>query len=223
MTVLWPVCFNEELLESEVQQCETGNGIYISKDEFSNYMSEETGEFIALELKFNNISAYCHIIGTHNIDSEMIFAPGWVCNLLGANSGEVVSVQRAYPSMGTKITIKPKNTNYSKSADPVEALRNAFESYSCLVSGIEIPMMVNGEILDVAILHTSVVGPICIRGVELEVEIASENTPDVNANHFVEDDFAKLEPLIPVPKSQPSRFQGVGRVLGTGKKVMPEQ
>lgn len=222
---MWPLFYNEELLDSESQLAETGNGVYISKTGFADFMPDNTDEFVAIELSFNNKSAFCHIIGTHNGDDEALFAPGWMCNSIGCSGGEDVQIKRVYPSIGTKITIKPQNTRYTEGEDPVEALRNAFESYSCLISGIEIPLLVNGQILNVAILDTVVDGPICIRGVELEVEIAVD--PDAISSNIIEEPIVPIqvveEPIdfssmLPIPVVQDNRFPGTGRVLGGGNK-----
>ena len=224
-TVL-PICFNVELSEADISNCETSNGIYISGSVFSHFMTDANDEFIALELKHNNHSAYCHITGIHSADTNVIFAPGWICNMLCADNEETISITRVYPSIGTKITIKPQNSYYTELDDPVEALRNAFESYSCLMSGIEIPLSVGGKLLNVAINDVSNEGPICIRGVELEVEIAEDLEHDISGQ-FVSGsvvsgpvepfDSGPVEPfdfgpMISMPDAI-NPFPGSGRVL----------
>jgi hypothetical protein len=220
---VWPLFFNDELLDSEIAKAEAGNGIYISKSGFARFMGDHTDEFVALELGFGDKIAVCHIIGTHNGDDTAIYTPGWMCNSIGCSGGEDVLIRRIYPSIGTKIIINPQNTTYTEADDPVEALRNGFENYSCLISGIEIPLLVNGKIINVAILDTGVTGPICIRGVELSVEIAAE--PD--STNIIEQpdcpvyipqepiDFSSMLPPTPVIDN---RFPGTGRVLGSGNK-----
>ena len=227
-TVL-PICFNVELSEAHISNCETSNGIYISGSVFSHFMTDANDEFIALELKHNNHYAYCHITGIHSADTNVIFAPGWICNMLCADNEETISITRVYPSIGTKITIKPQNSSYTELDDPVEALRNAFESYSCLMAGIEIPLSVGGKLLNVAINDVSNSGPICIRGVELEVEIAEDLEHDISGStdfgrdepfdfdrdepfDFGPDEPFDFGPMIPMPDPI-NPFPGSGRML----------
>jgi hypothetical protein len=228
-SIIRPIYFNEELTEEQITHNETSNGIYISQKGFKKFMTDDTDEFIALEISFDNRCVICHIIGTHYSGTNIIFAPGWICNLLGTNNDEDIHIKRVFPSMGTKIIIKPQNTSYTQLPDPVEALRNAFENYSCLISGIEIPLNVGGEILHVSILDTNTEGPICIRGVELEVEIVAEITensfefnsilplpsyidsfPDKGGG--LNSDLSEFNSMLPMP-THISAFPGEGRVL----------
>lgn len=223
---IWPLFFNEELLDSESDVAETGNGIYVSKTIFTEFMNEDTDDFIALELTFDNRIAVCHIIGTHNADDDdAIYAPGWMCNSIGCSGGEPVLMKRVHPSIGTKITIKPENTSYTEADDPVEALRNGFESYSCLTPGIDIPLLVNGKVINVTILDTGSMGPICIRGVELEVEIEADapSTNVIEAPVLMPTLLSNQEPIdfssmLPPVSVVDNRFPGTGRVLGSGNK-----
>ena len=101
------------------------------------------------------------------------------------------------PKIGNKIKIKPHSDFYAYLPDPVEALRNGFEKYSILVKNTTIPLMIEDRVLYVDILDTHTDNsPICIRGVELEVEIeeiASNPIPIIPAP------VIPVVPVVPVP------------------------
>jgi hypothetical protein len=177
METLYPLLFNETLTDDIINTGECGDGIYVSDSRFRLFMggggadaaNEES--LVVISIKCGDRSVNTFIKGTHTEAPECVFAPSWICNVLGCNGGETVELGRAYPSIGSKITIKPHTSGYSLLDDPVSELRNAFENYSCLSAGLDIPLNVAGETLVVSIIDVGSEGPICIRGVELEVEI----------------------------------------------------
>ena len=134
-------------------------------------MTDDDETLIILAIKRGGRSINTFIRGTHTDADESVYAPSWVCQALGVEVGEPVELERALPGIGSTITIKPHTSAYSLLEDPVSELRNAFENYSCLSDGIDIPLMVAGELLIVSIIDVGSVGPICIRGLELEVKI----------------------------------------------------
>jgi len=175
METLYPLLFNEALTDDIINTGECGDGIYVSENRFRLFMEggattdEEALTVIAVKCGGRSVNTF--IKGTHTEAPECVFAPSWICNILGCNGGETIELGRSYPSIGSKITIKPHTSGYSLLDDPVSELRNAFENYSCLSAGLDIPLNVAGETLVVSILDVGTEGPICIRGVELEVEI----------------------------------------------------
>jgi len=171
METLYPLCFNETLLESQIQQYECSDGIYVSTNRFGLFMTDGDESLIVISINCGSRSVFSTIRGTHTGADDIVYAPSWICQLLGAECGTVVELERAHPNLGSSITIKPHTSQYSLLEDPVSELRNAFENYSCLTSGVDIPLLVAGEIVIVSILDTDSLTPICIRGVELEVKI----------------------------------------------------
>lgn len=175
METLYPLLFNETLTDDVINAGECGDGIYVSENRFRLFMGNgadaEAEALVVISIKCGDRSVNTFIKGTHTEAPECVFAPSWICNVLVCSGGETVELGRAYPSIGSKITIKPHTSGYSLLEDPVSELRNAFENYSCLSAGIDIPLTVAGETLVVSIIDVGSEGPICIRGVELEVEI----------------------------------------------------
>lgn len=173
METLYPLLFNETITDDIINTGECGDGIYVSENRFRLFMGNgaDTEALVVISIKCGDRSVNTFIKGTHTEAPECVFAPSWICNVLGCSGGETVELGRAYPSIGSKITIKPHTSRYSLLEDPVSELRNAFENYSCLSAGIDIPLTVAGETLVVSIIDVGSEGPICIRGVELEVEI----------------------------------------------------
>ena len=183
-TTIYPLCFNEHIFDTEISSRETADGIYLSIQRFSQFMNVDDETVVVLELKCGDRTVYAHICGSHSDDDATVYAPSWMCQILRCEGGEEIEMRQCAPSMGLKITIQPHTSEYATLDDPVSALRNAFENYACLVSGIDIPLNVAGSRLIVSIVDTGFEGPICIRGVELEVEIQtpldSESESELN-------------------------------------------
>jgi hypothetical protein len=176
METLYPLLFNESLTDDIINTGECGDGIYVSENRFRLFMGGMGGgpdeaALVVISIKCGGRSVNTFIKGTHTEAQECVFAPSWICNILDCNGGETVELDRAYPSIGNKITIKPHTSAYALLDDPVSELRNAFENYCCLSAGVDIPLNVGGETLVVSIIDVGSEEPICIRGVELEVMI----------------------------------------------------
>jgi len=227
-TTIYPLCFNENLFDTEIAGGETSDGIYLAQGRFRAFMGQEDESVVVLELKCGDRTVYAHIRGVHSDDDTMIYAPTWMCQLLRCDGGEDIELRQSNPSMGTKITIQPHTSEYAALEDPVSALRDGFEHYTCLVSGIDIPLTVAGSRLIVSIVDTGRVGPVCIRGIDLEVEIqtpldapmnmATEPTATeaaaVNFDQMLSDSLMDFSQMLPAPTDVDKRFPGVGRRLG---------
>ena len=171
METLYPLCFNESLTEDQIQNYECSDGIYVSANRFRLFMTDGDDSLIIISLKRGDRCAYTYIRGTHTGLDEVVYAPSWICQVLDVEGGETIELEKAHPSLGSTITIKPHTSQYSLLDDPVSELRNAFENYSCLSAGVDIPLMVSGEVIIVSIIETGSKEPVCIRGIELEVKI----------------------------------------------------
>ena len=204
---LYPLCYHDTLSDSEIAKQECSDGIYVSVEEFRNLMGDDNDEMIVYRIGSGDREAFAHVCGTHSGERYTVIAPMWVCGVLDYTDGMPVTVERARPTLGIKIKIKPHSTEYADAEDPVGVLQHAFEAYSSIMPGVEIPLMVEGRPLHVSILETNGGGPICIRGVELEVEIEGdppEPEPEQEAN----------TPAPPEPANDP-RFPGRGYRLGS--------
>jgi len=173
MEPIFPISFLEDISEEQALIQECGDGIYISSDKFSVFMDSDHVDCVILSIKVGDKSITAHIIGTHNDINDSVYAPLWICKFLGVTGGEIVELQRVFPLIGNTITIKPHTSSYTLLEDPATELRNAFERYSCINPGIDIPLLVNGELLTVSIIDTEYGEPVCIRGIELSLEIAT--------------------------------------------------
>lgn len=234
----YPLCFHNTLLESEIDLRECSDGIYLSNDRFRYFNRDDSEELVIIKITKGGRSSYANIIGVHSEDRNMVFMPAWMCVYLGADCGDEVSLSRlADYRMGMNIRIQPHTSGYATLDDPASALRDAFENYTVLESGIDIPLQVAGSQLIVSIIDTHNVGPVCIRGVELSVEIdrpldsppeiQPENkraryhdtetfignsiVPELEKEHEQSVDFDSMFPPTPV---EDKRFPGKGHVLG---------
>lgn len=181
---IYPTCYHEGLTDSEMERRECSDGVYLSVEQFDELMREGGGgggEMLVFRLTYGTREAFVHVCGTHGGERYSLLAPSWVCGVLGCFNEEAVTVERAYPGIGRRIKIRPHSTEYASADDPVGVLTRAFEAYSCIVPGLEIPLMAAGQRLVVSVLETNGDGPICIRGVELEVEIEEDATATATA------------------------------------------
>jgi len=173
METLFPLCFNDALTEGQLYEKECGDGVYVSPARFATFMSDDDAEMVTLSIKKGGLEISVHITGTHTGDGEAVYAPSWICQLLSADPGDFIALTRIYPVTGNTITIKPHTSAYEQLEDPAAELRNAFERYSCIHAGIDIPLLVAGEVLIVSVIDNGFGEPINIRGIELSVEIAT--------------------------------------------------
>jgi len=173
METLFPLCFNDALTEGQLYEKECGDGVYVSPARFATFMSDDNEDMVTLSIKKGGLEISVHIIGTHTGEGETVYAPSWICQLLSADPGDFVELNRIYPVTGNTITIKPHTSAYEQLEDPAAELRNAFERYSCIHAGIDIPLLVAGEVLIVSVIDNGFGEPINIRGIELSVEIAT--------------------------------------------------
>jgi len=210
----WPLCFHSTLLESEIGQRECSDGIYVSSHYFRHFNRTDSDEIVILKLTNDGVSAYATISGVHSEDNDSILMPSWLCQFLEVECGNSVLVEIFTESrMGLKIRIQAHTSEYTTLDDPVAAIRDAFEHYTTLVSGMTIPLYVNGSNLLVNIIDTFNMNPICIRGSELAVEIDRPldmpEEPIASMAPLPSVDFDEL-PMVPVT----NRFPGTGYTLG---------
>jgi hypothetical protein len=234
MELLYPLLFNETINEDKLSEYECSDGIYVSNDRFRLFMSDGE-ELIVIAIKRGLRRVNTFIRGTHNDANDFVYAPSWICQLLGDGEGFTVELERTFPSIGSSITIKPEVSAYSLLEDPVTELRNAFENYCCIGAGIDIPLLVDGVQLVVSIIDVGNEGPICIRGIELEVKIetpldkqaeqeqeelaemeALEAKAQEESNRFLQEELDEKAKLL--AERDKKRFPGVGRRLD-GKNI----
>ena len=212
----YPLCFHSTIIESELEKRECGDGIYVSSHYFRHFNNTDSDEIVILKLSNNGQSVYTTISGVHSEDSHSILLPSWMFQFLSIDCGLPIQIERFTETrIGLTIRIQPHTSGYASLDDPVGALRDAFENYTVLVSGMVIPLYVNNSILIVNIIDTYNSEPICIRGSELTVEIDRPldlpEEPNVSEKETVAIDFD--EELIPMTTVE-NRFPGKGHTLG---------
>ena len=189
-----PHCFNSTLLSTDCEKAESSDGIYLSNDLFRSFNGTDSDEMVIIRITNvrNNRSTYAHIIGTHSEDRNAVFMPPWMFQILRLDCTDPVQlVLYRDCKIGLNIRIQPHESFYATLPDPTAALRDAFESYTVLQAGTQISLMVAGRQLSVSIIDTNSTGPICIRGMELEVTI---DTPlDQPSNSIEEQQEQKQE------------------------------
>lgn len=235
----YPLCFHNTLLESEITGRECSDGIYLSSDRFRHFNRVDSEELVIIAITKDGRTAYANIVGVHSEDADMVFMPTWMCQYLETDCGDEVVLSKLNDyRMGMSIKIQPHTSEYIKLDDPVAALRDGFENYTVLTAGLTIPLFVGGSRLVVSVLDTGHVGPVCIRGMELNVEIErpldtvheppnkrqrveSANVIEESV-HLEKEQEQEQEPfdfncMIPMPTPVDNRFPGRGRTLGSKK------
>jgi len=233
----YPLCFHNTLLESEIDLRECSDGIYLSNDRFRYFNRNDSEELVIIKITKGGRSTYANIIGVHSEDRNNVFMPSWMCSYLGVDCGDEVSMSKLDDyRIGMNIRIQPHTSDYAKLDDPASALRDAFENYTVLQSGVDIPLQVAGSLLIVSIIDTHNTGPVCIRGVELSVEIdlpldsppEEVSVPETKrARYHDTDSFTgnsiefigqeqpeNFDSMFPTSPVEDKRFPGKGYVLG---------
>jgi hypothetical protein len=230
---IYPLCFHSTLLESELAQAECGDGIYLSSERFQHFNNVDSDALVVIKITKGARSAYASITGFHTDDRDSVYMPSWMCQYLDGDCGDTVSMSKlADYRTGLDIQIQPHESWYATLDDPTSALRNAFENYTIIQSGTDIPLYVNGKKLIVSIIDTHNEGPVCIRGVELAVNIDRPlDMPDAQVQAQEQEQMQvptlvntieepiDFNSMIPLPKPvDTGHFPGRGRVLGGGPK-----
>jgi len=173
--IVKPIALNSFLSDNEIQKYETSSSIIVSHTLFETLSNSDIHQnnMLLLGLFRNNIKAFVNIDAHHYDDDNIMYVPLWIYEHLKCSyDDENIEYMHIHPNVGNKIKIKPHSDFYAYLSDPVVALRNGFEQYSILAKNTTIPILIENRVLLVDILDTySNNAPICIRGVELEVEI----------------------------------------------------
>ena len=215
---------HETLNDSTIEKYNASNSIIVSKAIFEYLAQQNTSEkVLIIGLYFNTKKIYVNVEDSHEDNNNIAYVPLWIYEYLNYKEDALVSYMQVYPKTGNKIKIKTRSDFYAYLDDPITALRNGFESYSCLLIGTIINININDILLEVEILETYINNekitnqPIYIRGIELEVDIeSSEPEPEQNfINHqIVEEEKIDFSSMLPLSSIPDPRFPGKGRRLG---------
>lgn len=189
-----PHCCQGALLSKECANAEASDGIYLSNDYFRMFNGDDSDELVVIKITTvtNQRSTYAHIIGTHSEDRNAVFMPPWMFQILGIDCAEPILLEKYRDcKIGLNIRIQPHESFYATLPDPVAALRDAFESYTVIQAGTQISLLVADRQLSVSIIDTNSMGPICIRGMELEVTI---DTPLDQQTNSIEEELPQELP-----------------------------
>jgi hypothetical protein len=211
------------LSDEQIDTHNASNSVIISHSLFQDITDKDAkGNVAILGLYYKSKKIYVHIIDSHNENPNIMYVPQWIYNHFNYQEDDLVNYMQVFPKLGNRIKIKPRGDFYAYLDDPITALRNGFEKYSCLIENSIILINVDSIALEIEILETYINSekntknqPIYIRGVELEVDIEEEIIkpeiikPDVS-NIF--DDFSSMLPQ-PMPIIQDTKFPGKGYSL----------
>jgi hypothetical protein len=174
-----PILFLQHLTDEEIAKHECSDRIWLPRGQFEYWLGQmEPGVLNVLRLT-NAVGQT--VVGSpyamhHNgtISDSTIYIPEWMLARLNGDYNRI-SVERVSPNLCTKLTVQPYTSEHLQSDDPLEALRDAFECYSCIQSYISIPLWIHDQNtqvrIDISSTEPSSHEPLCIRNGTIDLEL----------------------------------------------------
>ena len=169
-----PIYFMGNFSDEEIAEHECSDRLWFSKGEFEFRITQSEPGTIALVQLTNSVeqTAIGSVYGIHTNEEEpdTIYVPSWIYKQLEID--ESVQISRIQPALCTGLTIQPHVSDHLMLSDPVITLRNAFEKYSCLTPGLEIPLWIGYTFpVTIVTLQPSNQSPLCITNCEMELDL----------------------------------------------------
>jgi hypothetical protein len=169
-----PLCYHagkECSLEDEAS-----DKIYVSESFFEELHNPEmdAGVLLVLELRNESGRVTCSPCGVHYDANDVLYVPQWMWSeLQGSDETVSCTFTRIHPSTALMIALEPHTSDLIHCEDPITALRDAFEQYTCIERGKTYPLFIDGKLLTVTIpvVKPDCDEPLCIRTVELVVDM----------------------------------------------------
>jgi hypothetical protein len=180
-----PIFYLEHLTDGEIAKHECSDRIWLPKTRFEQWAQQtEPGVLSvvqltnAVEQKVTGFPFSCH----YNDAPDTIYVPSWMLQRLDGDNN-MIQMERISPGLCTQVTIQPYTSEHLQCDDPLEALRDAFENYSCIQEGLTIPLwigtMLSTVTVDINVTQPSGLEPLCIRNGTLDLELLIPlNYPD---------------------------------------------
>jgi hypothetical protein len=105
---------------------------------------------------------------------DILYVPQWMWDELRGEEETVTgTLTQIHPSTAVMIALEPHTSDLIHCEDPITALRDAFEQYTCITRGKTYPLFIEGTLLTVTIpvVTPDCDEPLCIRTVELVVDM----------------------------------------------------
>jgi hypothetical protein len=167
----------EHLTDPELEQYDCSDKIWLGRTAYEHWItSSEPG--IATIIKLTN-GVDQSVVGLvysmhYNAEEDTIYVPNWMYNSLHFDD-EHITITRFEGSLCTGLTIQPHTSDHLTAPDPQELLRDAFEQYSCLTPGQEVPLWICHP--EPHVFYVTIVklmpsdDTLCIRNCEMELEL----------------------------------------------------
>ena len=157
---------------------EASDKIYVSESLFEELHNPELdsdgGVLLVLELCNESKRVTCSPCGVHYDAKDILYVPQWMWSeLQGSDETVSCTLSRIHPSTALMIALEPHTSDLIHCDDPVTALRDAFEQYTCIQRGRTYPLFIEGKLLTITIpvVKPDCDEPLCIRTVELVVDM----------------------------------------------------
>lgn len=166
--------FFDSLTDDDIQRHNCSDRIWLPRTDFERHMGrQEAGSLLVLKL-INGVEQT--VVGTpfgyHNDGPNQIYVPQWMLEVLEYDT-DTIRIEPCTPSLCSRIRIVPFTSEYLTAEDPQIYFRDGFEAYTCIQRGQVLPLFCNGMPVSVSVADTipNTDEPLCIRDVELELEL----------------------------------------------------
>jgi hypothetical protein len=210
-----PLYFIPEFTDSEIEQHECSDRIWLSRREFEAWVtSSEVGTTTILRLSNGIDNSLGSVFGMHHSEDDLVYVPSWMYEILHSDYGEVedeVTAIRTEPSLCTGLLLQPHTSDHISAPDPQELLRLAFEMYTCLSPGQTIPLWIGHHFMVTIVALRPRDEPVCIRNCEVVLELMPPLDMPIPVPPVAPPAAPEPEsPVVPPPVA----FTGAGRAVG---------
>ncbi len=194
-------------------------GIQTTKQTYFEYLGVESTQRLFVKLSSNSgQSLIIAIVGFHEEESDIVFAPDWVHERLQCSYGDDIQMELISEIIPNVISLSLRPVSSETTAIPMfpELLTEAFNKLGVLQTG-SISVVLDPSLPILHTLHIESIEPhtFCLADGEVNIEFlpASYTEPAVPIYNPASEPPIDFESLI-TPMQVDTRFQGVGRRLG---------
>jgi len=198
--------------ESEIQENENSDRIWVPNRVFQRWMNEEdVGSLVIVELDSGIKKVGACMFGAHSGENNVIYVPSWICHEMKV-SGEppcdddvedAILMLRKRPHQCTFVKLQPFTSAHLHASEQLDEpaediLSRGLEAYTCLSKGqvltVQLP---TGEVLGMEVLDANPEADlVCIRAGEIELELM----PPLD---LLENELEAAQPVVPEPTPVP--------------------
>ena len=194
-------------------------GIQTSKETYFEYLGVESTQRLFVKLSSNSGQSFnIAIVGFHEENSQIVFAPDWVHERLQCSYGDEIQMELISDILPNASSLSLRPVSSETTAVPMfpELLTEALNKLGILQTGT-LSVLLDPSLPVLHSFHIESMEPnsLCLADGEVNIEFlsASDTEPRVPIYNPASEPPIDFESLI-TPMQRDTRFQGVGRRLG---------